>query len=60
MTLILLKMAPILKTMSIFISTPYAYNILNQFMTWLIDYMHQRDLDLLDVKLTDNQLNFCF
>jgi len=60
MTLILSKMAYILKTMTISIGTQCNYNILDQFMIWLIDYMHKRDLDLVDVKLTGYQLCFCF
>jgi hypothetical protein len=60
MILILPKMSQLLKTMNIFIETLCNYNILKQFMLWLIDYMHTRDLDRADVKLTDNQLCFCF
>jgi hypothetical protein len=58
--LILPKMAQILKTMTVFIDTLCNYNILDQFMLWLMDYMHARDLDLVDVKLTDYQVYFCF
>ena len=53
-------MTHILKTMHILIETVCNYNILKQFMLWLIDYMHTRDLDLVDVKLTDYQLYFYF
>ncbi len=60
MILILPKMAQILKTMHILIETVCNYNILKQFMLWLIDYMHTRDLDRVDVKLTDYQLYFYF
>jgi len=58
--LILPKMSQILKTMTVFIDTLCNYNILDQFMLWLMDYMHARDLDLVDVKLTDYQVYFCF
>jgi len=60
MILILPKMSQILKTMNVSIETLNNYNILDQFMLWLMDYMHTRDLDLVDAKLTDNQLYFCF
>ncbi len=58
--LILPKMVQILKTMNIFIETPCNHNILDRFMLWLMDYMHTRDLDLVDVKLSGYQLYFCF
>jgi hypothetical protein len=60
MIFILPKMSQILKTMTVFIETLCNYNILDQFMLWLMGYMHTRDLDLVDVKLTDNQVYFCF
>jgi len=60
MILILPKMSQILKTMTVSIETINNNIIIDQFMLWLIDYMHTRDLDLVDVKLTDNQLCFCF
>jgi hypothetical protein len=60
MILILPKMSQILKTMTVSIETFNNNIIIDQFMLWLMDYMHTRDLDLVDVKLTDNQLCFCF
>lgn len=60
MILILPKMSPILKTLIVSIEAICNYAILDQFMLWLIDYMYTRDLDLADVKLTDQQVYFCF
>jgi hypothetical protein len=58
--LILPKMSRILKALTISIETPCKYEILDRFMLWLMDYMHTRDLDLVDIKLTDYKVCFCF
>ncbi|CAF2872833.1 unnamed protein product [Rotaria sp. Silwood2] len=61
MILILQKMAPILKTMNLFVEAHmYGVGILNDFMSWLIGYLHLHELEKVDVKLTDDQINFCF
>jgi hypothetical protein len=60
MILILPKMSRILKALTISIESPCKYEILDQFLLWLMDYLHNRDLDLVDVKLTDYKLYFCF
>ncbi|UJR09034.1 hypothetical protein I4U23_013283 [Adineta vaga] len=59
-TLLLFKMAQILKIMNIHIDAHYNTQNLDQFMGWLIYYMYQRDLSYVDVKLSDNHLSFCF
>ena len=60
MILILPKMSGILKSLIISIDYPCKYEILDRFMLWLMDYLHTRDLDLVDVKLTDYKLYFSF
>lgn len=61
MVLILQKMAPVLKTLNVFVDANMGQgNILNEFMSWLIGYLHSHDLDKVDVKQTDNQVYFCF
>ena len=59
--LILQKMAPILKTMNLYIESYIGeVIILNEFMSWLIGFMHSHDLEKVDVKQIDNQVYFCF
>jgi hypothetical protein len=59
--LILPKMAPILKRMNLSIEAHIHGDIvLNEFMSWLIGYMHSHDLEKVDVKHTDHQVYFCF
>lgn len=60
MILILLKMSRILKTLIVSIETPCKYEILDRFMLWLMNYMHTRDIVLVDVKLTDYKVCFSF
>ena len=50
----------ILKSLIISIETAVDHEFLDKFMVWLIDYMHTRDLDFVDVKLDGQQLCFCF
>jgi hypothetical protein len=59
--LILPKMARILKRMNLSIEAHmHSDKILNEFMSWLISYMHSHDLEKVDVKHTDYQVYFCF
>lgn len=59
--LILPKMSRILKRMNLFIE-PYYHddNILTEFMSCLIGYTHSHDLEKIDIKQTNNEINFCF
>ncbi|CAF0995203.1 unnamed protein product [Adineta ricciae] len=59
-TLLLSKMASKLRTMKLCISPFYDKKNLDQFMSWLIDYMYQRDLSHVDIQLSNNQISFCF
>jgi hypothetical protein len=59
--LILPKMAPILKRMNLSIEGHiYGDVVLNEFMSWLISYMHSHDLEKVDVKNINSQIYFCF
>ncbi|CAF4553249.1 unnamed protein product, partial [Rotaria sp. Silwood2] len=50
MILILQKMAPILKTMNLFVEAHmYGVGILNDFMSWLIGYLHLHELEKVDM-----------
>jgi hypothetical protein len=60
-TLILSKVALVLKKMTLSIESYFHENqILNEFMSWLISYMHSRDLEKVDVKHIDSHVYFCF
>ncbi|CAF5063274.1 unnamed protein product, partial [Rotaria sp. Silwood1] len=59
--LILQKMAPILKTLNLSIEEYiHEVNILKNFMSWLIGYLHSHDLEKVDVKQTDDEIYLCF
>ncbi len=58
--LILPKMAPILKRMNLSIEGHIHGDVLNEFMSWLISYMHSHDLEKVDVKNINSQIYFCF
>lgn len=59
--LILVKMSRILKRMNLSIEGFYHNDkFLNEFMSWLIGYMHLHDLEKVDVKQTNNEIDFCF
>ena len=60
MILILPKMVSRLKAMDIFIESRCDHDILDEFMVWLVDYMHARDFNQVDMKLMDHQVSFCF
>jgi len=59
--LILPKMARILKRMTLSIEGHiHGDVVLNEFMSWLIGYMHSHDLEKVDVKHMNSQVYFCF
>lgn len=53
-------MSRILKSLVVSVEDVCTHTFLDQFMVWLIDYLHTRDLDTADVKLVDQQVSFCF
>ena len=59
-TLLLLKMASKLRTMKFCISPYWDKKNLDQFMSWLIEYIYQRDLSHVDVQLSNNEISFNF
>ncbi len=50
-------MARILKRMTLSLET---HVISNEFMSWLIGYMHSHDLEKVYIKHTDKHVYFCF
>ncbi len=60
-TLILTKLSLILKKLTLSIEEHIHGNkILNEYVSWLIAYMHQRDLEKVDVKRSGFHVYFCF